>query len=317
MPLIRRFEDADWPALWPLLQSTFAAGDTYAYPPDMSEADARRAWVDAPQRTCVALSDAGVLLGSYVLKPNQPGLGSHVCNCGYLVAPAARGRGIARTLCEHSQALAVELGYRAMQFNLVVATNEVALRLWQRLGFEIVGTLPGAFLHRALGPVDAFVMFKDLQPPADAAARRGPESLLPAYAAAVRARDVDAFMAIYAPEVRVFDAWGVWSCEGAAVWRGVVETWFGAHPDEVLSVRFDDLRVAASGAWASLSASVTYAASSAAGEPLRSMDNRLSWVLRRSAAGWQVVHEHTSAPAGFEDGKAILQRAAAPGPAAA
>ena len=106
--------------------------------------------------------EAGMLLGTYYIKPNQPGLGAHVCNCGYIVAAAVRGQGIASRLCEHSQEEARRLGFRAMQFNLVVSTNTGAVRLWQTLGFPIVGTLPGAFNHPRLGYVDAYVMYKQL-----------------------------------------------------------------------------------------------------------------------------------------------------------
>ena len=164
MHTIRKFTPTDWPALWPILQTTFASGDTYAYAPDSSEADIHKVWVEQPLATYVAVSDAGDLLGTYTLKPNQPGLGSHVCNCGYVVAARARGQGIAARMCEHSQAQAIAHGFRAMQFNLVVATNQVAVRLWQRLGFAIVGTVPSAFRHATLGYVAAHVMVKDLQP---------------------------------------------------------------------------------------------------------------------------------------------------------
>jgi ribosomal protein S18 acetylase RimI-like enzyme len=159
---IRRFTEADWPAVWAMLQPTFAAGDTYTLAPDISEAEARRFWVDAPQSTWVACDAGGSLLGTYFLKPNQPKLGAHVGNCGYVTSPAARGRGVAAAMCEHSQREAVAQGFRAMQFNFVVSTNEGAVRLWQRLGFAIVGTLPGAFAHPRLGYVDAYVMFKAL-----------------------------------------------------------------------------------------------------------------------------------------------------------
>lgn len=159
---IRPFQPQDWPLLWPILQSVFSSGDTYAFPPDSTESEIHNAWIMQPQATYVATTDADGMVGTYVLKPNQPGLGSHVCNCGYLVAPAARGRGIAAALCEHSQDQARVMGYRAMQFNLVVSTNEVAVRLWQKLGFAIVGTLPGAFNHSRLGYVDAHVMYKSL-----------------------------------------------------------------------------------------------------------------------------------------------------------
>jgi ribosomal protein S18 acetylase RimI-like enzyme len=163
MTLIRPYRDADWPQLWPLLRDTFAAGDTYAIAPDSTEAEIHRAWIEAPQSTWVAVDDAGdTLLGTYILKANQPGLGGHVCNCGYVVAPAARGRGIASAMCQHSQDEARRQGFRAMQFNLVVSTNEGAVRLWRKLGFAIVGTLPGAFRHAQRGYVDAYVMFKTL-----------------------------------------------------------------------------------------------------------------------------------------------------------
>ena len=162
VPAIRRFEPADWPQLWPLLRETFAAGDTYAFPPESAEAEIHAAWIEQPTATFVATADDGAIVGTYKLQPNQPGLGAHVCNCGYVVAPRARGQGLASAMCEHSQAEAVRLGFTAMQFNLVVSTNEVAVRLWQKLGFAIVGTLPGAFRHRVLGDVDAYVMFKTL-----------------------------------------------------------------------------------------------------------------------------------------------------------
>jgi ribosomal protein S18 acetylase RimI-like enzyme len=162
MLVIRRFEADDWSAVWPMLQATFASGDTYAFAPESSEAEIHQAWVEAPQATYVACAAEGGVVGTYTLKPNQPGLGSHVCNCGYVVAARARGQGVASAMCEHSQAEARALGFRAMQFNLVVSTNETAVRLWQRLGFAIVGTVPRAFCHRRLGEVDAYVMFKQL-----------------------------------------------------------------------------------------------------------------------------------------------------------
>jgi L-amino acid N-acyltransferase YncA len=160
---IRRFEEQDWAAVWAVIAPVFRAGDTYPFPPDISEKEAHKVWVETPAATYVAVDGNGAILGTYYLKPNQPGLGSHVCNCGYLVATHARGRGIASAMCDHSQREAVTQGYRAMQFNLVVATNEVAVRLWQKHGFDIVGRLPGVFRHQRLGFVDAFVMFKQLE----------------------------------------------------------------------------------------------------------------------------------------------------------
>ena len=161
MITIRPFRDPDWAGVWPVLQATFAAGETYSFPPDIGEAEARKIWIDVPMATVVAEED-GRILGTYFIKPNQPGLGAHVCNCGYVVAAGAEGRGIAAQMCEHSQRWAVEHGFLAMQFNFVVSTNERAVRLWERLGFSVVGRLPGAFRHRRLGYVDALVMFKAL-----------------------------------------------------------------------------------------------------------------------------------------------------------
>ena len=135
---IRPIRDEDWPEVWSLLRATFAAGDTYTFAPDSSEADIRKAWVEIPLATLVARG-GNTLLGTYFIKPNQPGLGAHVCNCGYVVAPESRGRGVAAALCEHSQRFAREKGFRAMQFNFVVETNERAVKLWQRLGFEVAG----------------------------------------------------------------------------------------------------------------------------------------------------------------------------------
>jgi RimJ/RimL family protein N-acetyltransferase len=162
MTTIARAGAADWPDIWALLEPVFRAGETYPYPPDISEAQARTAWMDTPLATFVARAEGGAAAGSYFLKANQPGLGAHVCNCGYVVGRNFRGRGVATQMCEHSQREALRMGFRAMQFNLVVSTNEGAARLWKRLGFGLVGTLPGAFHHRALGDIDAYVMYKRL-----------------------------------------------------------------------------------------------------------------------------------------------------------
>ena len=164
---IRLCQSADWPAVWNMLKPVFRAGETYAFAPDISAAEAHHVWVETPTATFVATDGNGVLLGTYYLKPNQPGPGAHVCNCGYIVAREARGRGVASALCEHSQREAIALGFRAMQYNLVVATNTGAIRLWQRHGFDIAGRLPGAFRHPVEGEVDALVMYKRLvDPPA-------------------------------------------------------------------------------------------------------------------------------------------------------
>lgn len=161
---IRELGHDDWPRVWELLRETFARGDTYTFAADSSEAEIRRAWVEVSSATFVAV-DGETLLGTYFIKPNQPGFGAHVSNCGYVVSAQAAGRGVATAMCEHSQAWAISHGFRAMQFNFVVSSNERAVRLWQHLGFEIVGRLPGAFRHARLGFVDAFVMYKTLYHP--------------------------------------------------------------------------------------------------------------------------------------------------------
>ena len=133
--------------------------------------------------------------------------------------------------------------------------------------------------------------------------------IMGSYAAAVFARDVEAFMRLYHPTVRIFDAWGVWSYEGASAWQIAVEGWFASLGSERVKVSFSDLQSTTEHTVAVASAIVTYAAESAQGEPLRSMQNRITWVLRESGHVFRIAHEHTSAPLGFEDFKAILTRA--------
>jgi L-amino acid N-acyltransferase YncA len=156
---IRRATNEDFEQIWPIFHEIVAAGETYAYRRDTTKEGARAIWLDAPKRTYLVEED-GRILGSYFIKTNQAGPGDHVCNCGYMVAATARGRGLATAMCEHSQSVAREFGYKAMQFNMVVSTNEGAVRLWTELGFAIVGRLPRAFHHPSDGYVDAFVMYK-------------------------------------------------------------------------------------------------------------------------------------------------------------
>ena len=160
---IHTFEESDWAATWQVIEPVFRAGETYPFSPDITEEEAHQAWVEMPSATFVAKDENNDVLGTYYIKPNQPALGAHVCNCGYIVAEKARGRGIASEMCRHSQQKAASLGFRAMQYNLVVSTNEGAVRLWKRHGFEVIGTLPKAFQHQKLGFVDAFVMYKQLE----------------------------------------------------------------------------------------------------------------------------------------------------------
>jgi RimJ/RimL family protein N-acetyltransferase len=158
-PHIRPFLASDWPACWAIIEPVIQAGDTLAQPSDMTEAEARRWWVDDHRHVFVAETD-GQVLGTYYLTPNQPGRGSHVANGGFLTAPWASGQGIGRAMGAHSLEAAKSLGYQAIQFNLVVVTNEPSIRIWDRLGFTRIGTLPKAFRHEKLGLIDAIVMYK-------------------------------------------------------------------------------------------------------------------------------------------------------------
>jgi ribosomal protein S18 acetylase RimI-like enzyme len=161
---IRLFEPRDWPSVWRIIEPVFRAGETYAFAPDITEAEAHHAWIEVPVATFVSLNAGEEVLGTYYIKPNQPALGAHVCNCGYIVAAHARRQGIASAMCEHSLREAAARGFRAMQYNLVVSSNEDAILLWKRHGFEVLGVLPKAFRHSRLGFVDALVMYKELQP---------------------------------------------------------------------------------------------------------------------------------------------------------
>jgi L-amino acid N-acyltransferase YncA len=158
---IRAAAEADRDAIWEIFPEVVAAGDTYAIDPDVSREEALAYWSGANTQTYVAES-TGRVVGTYILRPNQSGRGSHVANAGFMVAPDARGQGIGRAMGEHCLSEARRLGFRAMQFNFVVSTNESAVRLWEDLGFKIVGSLPSAFRHPEKGYVDVYVMFQSL-----------------------------------------------------------------------------------------------------------------------------------------------------------
>jgi ribosomal protein S18 acetylase RimI-like enzyme len=158
--MIRAARDADREAVWAVLEPTIRAGETYALPRDMSREDGLRYWFAGDAEVFV-LDDAGIV-GTYRLAPNHRGGGAHVANCGFVTAPAAAGRGVGRTMCAHALERAGQRGFRAMQFNFVVSTNAHAIRLWESFGFTVVGRLPEAFLHPALGYVDALVMYRVL-----------------------------------------------------------------------------------------------------------------------------------------------------------
>lgn len=159
---IRDATDRDRDAVWEIFRATVAPGDAFVYDPNTPRQEAEAYWFAKGTRTYVAEQD-GKVAGSYILRPNRPGLGDHVANAGFMVDPKARRSGIGRAMGEHALGEARRLGYRAMQFNFVISTNESAVRLWQNLGFRIIGTLPGAFRHARKGLVDAYVMFRSLE----------------------------------------------------------------------------------------------------------------------------------------------------------
>lgn len=160
--LIRPVTEADWPGIWAVFEPIVREGETYPLDPGLDEAGARAYWF-APDKALFVADDAQRgIVGSYYLKPNSTGPAAHVCNAGYIVHPATRGQGIAQSLCRHSIEEARRRGYRAMQFNLVISTNDRAVRLWQHMGFGIVGALPGAFRRPNGDYVDALVMYKTL-----------------------------------------------------------------------------------------------------------------------------------------------------------
>lgn len=156
-------EQDDWAAIWPIVEQVVRAGETYAYDRNMTQEEAYDHWMAKPKQTFVC-EESGRILGTYYIKTNQLGGGNHVANCGYMVSVQARGKGLAKALCQHSLDVASSLGYLAMQFNFVVSTNTIALHCWHQLGFETVGRLPRAFDHPSQGLVDAFMLYRWLAP---------------------------------------------------------------------------------------------------------------------------------------------------------
>ena len=159
--VIRPAVPTDANAVWAILEPTIRAGETYTLPRAMEREQALAYWFSAEHTVFVA-EQGGEVMGSYYVRANQKGGGAHVCNCGYMTAAWASGRGVATAMCEHSLEYARSQEFRAMQFNFVVSSNEGAIRLWQKFGFATVGRLPGAFLHPSLGYVDALVMHRTL-----------------------------------------------------------------------------------------------------------------------------------------------------------
>jgi GNAT superfamily N-acetyltransferase len=159
--LIRPAAATDDDAIWGIIEPVIRAGETYALDRTLSRSESLAYWTGSDHEAFVA-EDAGRVVGTYFIRPNQAGGGSHVCNCGYVTAADSAGKGVARAMHEHSLHRARERGFRAMQFNFVISSNERAVRLWQSLGFEIAGRLPGAFLSPTRGYVDALVMQRAL-----------------------------------------------------------------------------------------------------------------------------------------------------------
>ena len=160
---IRPYRPEDRPALWQILEPMLRAGETYALPQDMTEAEAITFWT-SPEKQVLVAEENDQILGTCFLKPNQLGGGSHVANCGYVTSPTATGRGVARAMCAHSIEQAKAQGFRAIQFNFVVSTNIRAVRLWDSLGFSVIGRIPGGFQSPTQGYVDALIMLFEFKP---------------------------------------------------------------------------------------------------------------------------------------------------------
>ncbi|WP_189038712.1 GNAT family N-acetyltransferase [Streptomyces daqingensis] len=167
--LIREASTEDWPAIWPFFHKIVAAGETFTFPNDLSEEQGQGWWLlPAPDRTVVAVDDAGTVLGTAKMNTNHKGNGSHIASASYMVDPVHGGRGVGRALCEYTMEWACAAGFRAMQFNAVVETNRHAVKLYESLGFEILGTLPEGFRHPTEGYVGLHIMHRSLREPAEA-----------------------------------------------------------------------------------------------------------------------------------------------------
>jgi L-amino acid N-acyltransferase YncA len=158
---IRKAIDQDRHEVWEIFTAVIQTGDTYVFEADTAKEDLDKHWF-SPYMDTYVLEEDGEILGTYILKPNHIDRGSHVANASYMVHPKAQGKGIGNMLCEHSLAEAAKFGFKAMQFNLVVSTDEAAIKLWKKNGFEIIGTIPDGFNHQTLGYVDAHIMYRRL-----------------------------------------------------------------------------------------------------------------------------------------------------------
>lgn len=158
---IREAAETDRPAVWRIIKTVIAGGDTYVFDPGSPEDEMMAYWFSAEKYNYVAMLD-GEIVGTYWLKANQPGLGSHVANGAYMVSPEAKGNGIGRKMAEHSIEEARRLGFKSIQFNFVVKSNEVAVKLWKSAGFEVIGEIPDAFNHAVHGLTNAYIMYRRL-----------------------------------------------------------------------------------------------------------------------------------------------------------
>jgi ribosomal protein S18 acetylase RimI-like enzyme len=156
---IRAFAEADWPQLWPIIREVVRAADTFAYDPAMTEVAAHDIWIEASPGLKVVAVDEVRLLGTAKMGPNRPGPGSHISTASFMVAAEARGQGVGRALCQFALDWAQAQGYAGMQFNAVAESNHAAVALYKRLGFGIIGTVPGAFAHPTLGRVGLHIMY--------------------------------------------------------------------------------------------------------------------------------------------------------------
>ena len=168
---IRKATEADKPEVWKIIEAVISDGDSYTFAPDSSREKMFDFWFAEDKETYVAIlsepeaianNSTSKIIGTFFIKANQPDLGSHICNAGYMVSAEAKGKGIGRKMAEFSLAEAKRLGFRAMQFNFVVKSNEIAIKLWQNLGFEIIGEIPEAFQHKEKGLTNALIMYRKL-----------------------------------------------------------------------------------------------------------------------------------------------------------
>ena len=159
---IRKAEEKDYTEIWEIIKPVIEKGDTYTFYPTSTKEQMLAYWCGSDKHCYVALVENKVM-GTFIMKDNQPGLGSHVANASYMVSPQSSGKGIGRTMGEFSLQEAKKLGYRAMQFNMVVKTNNTAVELWKKIGFKIIGEIPEAFNHNKFGYTNAYIMYKNLE----------------------------------------------------------------------------------------------------------------------------------------------------------